>query len=109
QFDLHRERYFAYLVEEERAAVGALKQASLGTMGAGKRAAHMSEEFRLKERFGNGRAIEGDKRSFTPSAVRMDHACEHFFTGPGFSEEENGRVRVCHLHHPLAYALHHST
>src|SRR6185295_13140691 len=97
QFDLHRERYFTDLIEKERATIGALKQASLGTMGTGERAAYVSKKLRLKKGLRNGRAIECDKRSFAPSTVRMDDTCQHFFAGPGFSEEENGGVRICHL------------
>src|SRR5688500_10846327 len=39
----------------------------------------------------------------------MDDPCEHFFSSPSFSEKENSRVGVCHLHDLLEYALHRRT
>ena len=51
QFGLQIERDFADLVEEQRAGVGGADQAQHALLGAGERAADVSEELALEERF----------------------------------------------------------
>src|SRR5262245_44265612 len=50
------------LVQEQRAALGVLDESRPGTSCARERAFGVTEELRLEERFGEGRAVDRDKR-----------------------------------------------
>src|SRR6185295_2438521 len=57
------ERHLADLVEEQRAAVGALDQALLGGDRAGERAALVAEQLALEQLAAERRAVEPDERA----------------------------------------------
>ncbi len=97
QFHLHGERHLPDFIQEQRAAVGALKQTFLRSVGARKRAAHVAEEFRFKQGFWNGGAIQGDKGTFAPPAIGMGDTSKHFLAGASFSEQQTS----WHLNPPL--------
>ncbi len=64
-----------------------LKQPPLCPMGACKGTLHMPEQLTLKQRFRNGGAIKRHERAFTASAVRMNDASHHLFTGASLPEQ----------------------
>ena len=51
QLDLHRETRLSDFVQENRALIRNLKQSLLVRRGAGKRAAHIAEQFAFKQTF----------------------------------------------------------
>jgi hypothetical protein len=59
---LQGQRHLADLVEEQRSPVCGFNAPDPAVHGPGKCAARVSEEFRLKQSLGDGRAIDGDKR-----------------------------------------------
>ena len=61
QLPLHPQIEIADLVQEQRAALGAIQKAKLALMGACKRAAFMSEQLAFKQVAGNGRAVDADE------------------------------------------------
>ena len=62
QLDLRRRRHLADLVEKQRAAIGELEAALAAIGRAGERALLVAEDLALEQRFGNGGAVDGDKR-----------------------------------------------
>ena len=62
QLHLHHRRHLADLVEENRAALRDFDQALLGRLGAGERAAHVTEQLGLEQRFRQRAAVERDER-----------------------------------------------
>ena len=67
QLDLQRVRHQPDLVEEDRAAMSDLKQARLGLLRVGERAALESEELGLEQRVGNRRTVDVDERRRRPA------------------------------------------
>ena len=61
-FGLGLERHVADFVEKQRAAVGQFKFAFLGLAGAGEGSLRVAEQFALDQLFGNGGAVDLDKR-----------------------------------------------
>ena len=90
QFGLHREGKFADFVEEDGPAVGDFEQPGAGGIGAGERAAAVSEEFAFDEIFGEGAAVDRDHRSIRAEAGVMQGAGDEFFAAPGFAADQDG-------------------
>ena len=64
------ERQLADLVEEERAAVGALERARRVAIGAGERAAHVAEQLALEQARRDRAAVDDDERLVARAATR---------------------------------------
>jgi hypothetical protein len=58
ELGLETRAHVADLVEEERAAVGALEQAALGRDGSGEGAAHVAEQLALEQALRDRRAVD---------------------------------------------------
>ena len=58
QLDLHGKGEFAYLVEEDSAAVGLLEVAFAVALGSGEGTFDMSEQFAFDGAFGNGTTVD---------------------------------------------------
>ncbi len=69
QLDLHRRRCLADLVEENRAAVGFMKQTAFLADRAGERAALVAEELRLEQVLRKRAAVDGDELPPPPGVV----------------------------------------
>ena len=76
---LHRGGEITDLIEEERAAAGQLEATALETIRAGEGPALMSEEFGLRQRFGQGGAVDRHERSLGTSARIVDGTSDQFF------------------------------
>jgi hypothetical protein len=76
QAHLRRQAHLAYLVEEERAAVGLLEAPASALARVGERAALVAEEFRLQERLGDGATVELDVRPLLAPRVVVDEVGE---------------------------------
>ena len=74
QLDLQAERQVADLVEEDRAAPGALEQPFLVADGAGERAAQVAEELALEQVLGDGAAVDRQEDRVAPVAEVVDGA-----------------------------------
>jgi hypothetical protein len=82
----------ADLFEEERAAGGQLGATALETIRAGEGPALMSEEFGLRQRFGQGGAVDRHERSLGTSARIVDGTSDQFFPSPAFAGEQEGCI-----------------
>ncbi len=96
EFDLHRRRHLADLVEKYRAALGHLDEALLVGVGAGEGALHMAEELRLEKRLGHGAAIDRHERLALPERQRVDGLGNKLLAGAGLARDEDGAVRAAH-------------
>ena len=76
---LHARTHCADFVEKQRPFVRLLEPALAGADGAGKRAAHVSEQLRLQECLRNRTAVERDETLRAPRAVVMDSARDNLF------------------------------
>jgi hypothetical protein len=81
----------ADLVEEQRAAVGALESAQAGLLRAGVRAFLDAEQFGLDQRLGNRRAVDGDERLRMARADAVQRAREHLFADSALAQEQHRR------------------
>src|SRR2546422_7479670 len=79
------------LVKEYRARVRGLKQAWLGVLRAGERAALEAEEFGLQQRFRDGRAVHVDEGVAGSGPFPVEEVRDQPLTGPRLSHEENRR------------------
>src|SRR5262249_13554503 len=89
---LQRERQIAYLVEEQRAAMGQLEFARLAVRRAGEGPLLVAEELRLKQGLGNGGAVDRDEWTVGARAERVERAREKLFTGAALALQEHCRV-----------------
>ena len=58
--------------------------------GAGERAAHVPEQLRLEQRFGDRAAVDGDERPRRAPAVRVDRARDQLLAGAALAEISTG-------------------
>src|SRR5580658_1775250 len=89
-FGLRDDVHVADFVEEERAAVGLLEEASTPEQRAGERAAFVTKELALDEFPRNGRAVDLDERAVDPGAEAVDRARDELFARAAFSRDEHG-------------------
>ncbi len=80
QLDLKAQAGLGYFVQENRAAIGCLKQAAAAGIRAGERAFLMSEQLAFQNGLGEGAAVDGGKNHLGAWAVRMNRACHKFLT-----------------------------
>jgi len=85
QLALQRQRNFADLVKEQRAAVGQLKPADAVAQRAGEGAFGVTEEFALEQIGRDRRAIDADQRAVAALAVVVDGARHQFLAGAGLA------------------------
>src|SRR5258708_226886 len=72
QFHLKAQAGLRYLVQENRAAIGGLKQAAAAGIRAGECALLMSKQLAFQNGLGKGAAVDGRKRHPGTCAVYMD-------------------------------------
>ena len=84
--------HFADLVEKKRAAVGELEAALARIDRARKCAADMTEQLALEQFFGNGAAINWNKRPGLAGAQFMNRPRRKFFTGAALAGNQYRRI-----------------
>ena len=73
---------------------------------AGERAALVTEQLALKQRFAKCGAVDGDERPARPRAAGMNRSCHHFFSGAALTQQEHGRVGARHPPDKSKHVLH---
>ena len=86
--------HVAYLVEEDRSAVGDREPAFTMFERIREGAFDMPEEFGLEEFLGNRAAVDGDQSAIRPAAVVVERARDQFFAGPALACDEDGALCV---------------
>ena len=89
QLRLQRRAHGPDLVQKDRAAVGQRELALLRRRRAGKRAAHVAEELRLQQRFGDRRAIHLDERHVALRTTVVNRTRDELLAGAGFAGNED--------------------
>jgi hypothetical protein len=89
---LEIDRQLADFVQEERAAVGALEGAEVGSDGARERAALVSEQLALGQVGGDATAVEHDEGASRTSALLVKRMRQHVLAGAGLAEQREGDV-----------------
>ena len=85
QLRLQVERQLANLVEEQRAALGALERARVLGVRAGEGAALVAEELALDQVGGHRAAVEDDERAARARAHVVDRVREDVLAGAGLA------------------------
>ena len=70
--------------------LGEFEAAGAAFDGAGEGAFFVTEEFTFDERFGHGRAVEGDEGAVGARGKRVKGAGDQFLAGAGFAGDEDG-------------------
>ena len=89
---LQRKRHVADLVEKQRTAVRHLDLAERLFVRTRKRAFLVAEQLGLEQVLGNGRTVDRNEVFVGVRAETMQRACEQFFAGAAFAEQERGHV-----------------
>src|SRR5687767_10511268 len=89
---LETDRQLADLVEQERAAARLLEEPRLVGARAGERAAHVPEQLRLEERFGDRRAVDADERLAGARARAVHGARDDFLPRAALPHDQHRRV-----------------
>ena len=94
QLRLERGAHRSDLVEEQRALVRLLETSLPCDHRAGERAAHVPEQLRLEQRFGDGAAVDRDEAIGPPRAAVMNRACGQLLSGAGLAcDQHRARCR----------------
>jgi hypothetical protein len=80
-----------HLVEEQGPPVRDLEEPALGLAGIGEGSPLVTEQLRLHEMLGNGRAVELDEAPAGPGAGPVHGEGEQALPGPGIAANEHGR------------------
>src|SRR6266567_2926649 len=88
---LQCDRQQANLIEEDRAAMSGLEQAGLRLARIGESATLVTQQLRLEQSLGDGRAVDVDERPVAAGSGLMDGAGEEPLTSAGFAEDQDGR------------------
>ena len=94
QLGLRHERQVADLVEEQRAVVGELHAPRLAIVRAGERALLVAEDFRLEQRVGQRRAVDGLEVLAAAPAQLVNHPRDDFLARAGGAEDQHRDVRL---------------
>ena len=97
QLDLQRQRQVADFVEQQRAAVGDVKQPRMVAISPGERAFAIAEQFAFQQTFGKGRTVLHHECVVTAWPDAMDGPRHQFFTGTGLTAQQHGAGAVSHL------------
>ena len=94
---LQFERQFGNFIKEDSSTMCQLESSGPPGCCTGKGAPFVTEELALAEGCGNGRAVHADEWLRGSVARLVNGASYQLFTGAGFSGDENGCRRRCHL------------
>src|SRR6185503_11842983 len=97
QLGLKRRLHLAYLVEQNRAAIGELEKAGALRHCAGERPATVAEQFRLDQIVRDRRTVDLDERACRAAAQLMDGARDQLLAGTVLPMHEHAGVAGCHL------------
>ena len=97
QLDLHVERHFADLVQEDRRPVGGFEAAHLASDCTGEGPALVAEELAFDERRWNRRAVDEDHGKAAPGAGIVNRLSEELLAHTGLAEEQHRRTGRCHV------------
>ena len=105
QLALGREAQGAYLVQKQRALVGALKAARSGLRGAGVAAALDAKQFGLHQMLGDGRAVDGHKGFLGTPTQAVQVLGEHLLAHAAFTQKQHRGLGGCHLVDHVAHGI----
>ena len=107
ELHLHRRRgELAHLVEEERAAVGALEASAATLVCASEGAALVSEELGFEHGLGERRAVEPHEGLLATAGVVVNRGGDELLAGAALALDQHGRAAVGHLTDHLEQPLH---
>ncbi len=64
---------------------------------SGESASYIAEQLRFHQRVRNGSAVDGHERICLSGAVVVNISGDHFFSGPGFAEDQYGDIGIADL------------
>ena len=86
---LQAQAHLADLVEEHRAALRRLEEARARGVGAGERAARMTEQLALEKLLADRRAVDARERLFRSRRHAVDHLGDELFADAGIAGDEH--------------------
>ena len=107
QFHLQRQRQLAHFIDKQGAAGCDFEFSRLGGDCASKSAFFMPEQLALHQAFGNGAAVNADKRLVVAQAVFMDRLGDDFLAATAFAGNQHRRIALRHTANRLEQVLHH--
>src|SRR3989449_213366 len=103
QAHLQLERHLADLVEEERAALGALEEALVGACGAGEAATLVPEQLALDQGGRHRGAVERHERALSPAAELMHRLGDQLLSRAALPDRKSTRLNSSHGY--ISYAV----
>ena len=102
---MQSQRHIADFIEEQHPTIGFANFADIAVfIRAGKGPRLIAEKLRFNQRFWNGRAVDGDKFTAAPAAMRMQFTAEELFAAAGFAFDTQRDTGVEQADHFLAFA-----
>ena len=92
QLHLRRDREFANLVEEQRAAVRQFESSDTGVRSSGERPTHVAEQLTFHQIGRHRPAVHLHERPTAATAAAVDRPCDKFFSRARFAEHQHVRV-----------------
>src|SRR5438093_9602168 len=106
QAHLQLDRHLADLVEEERAALGALEEALVGACGAGEAATLVPEQLALDQGGRHRGAVERHERALSPAAELMHRLGDQLLSRAALPLHQHGRLGGRHPCDHVVHRLH---
>ena len=94
QLLLHGRAHVPDLVQEQRAPVGLLEQATLGLVGTGEGTLHVPEELGLEQAVRQGGAVLGHEGAILAGSAAMDGPGHQLLARPGLPGHDDGELRI---------------
>ena len=106
QTGLQIKLHVANFIQEQGATVGLLEAATAHGLRTREGTAFVTKQFALQQIFGNGRGVDGDKR--TTGALRMFVQCtrHQLFARTGFAGDHHGHIALAQAANGAKHVLH---
>src|SRR5262249_55682019 len=94
ELDLHRQRELCYFIQKQSAAHRSLEETFAVAIGTGEGTLAIAEELGLHQRFGDGAAVDRDKRQRATCRCIVNRARNKFLAAARLAEDRNRRHAV---------------
>src|SRR4029077_298091 len=92
QFELYRGSEIADLIEKKRSSLGGFDESLLVSVGAGKSASHVTEQFAFHQGFGNRGHVAPDEGFVGSRSLRVNVLSHYFFPRARLAGDEDGNI-----------------
>ena len=106
QTGLQIELHVADFIQEQGATVGLLEAATAHGLRTREGPAFVTKQFTLEQIFGNGRGVDGHKRTAGTLRMFVQCTCHQLFARTGFARDHHGHIALAQAANGAKHVLH---